>query len=452
MTASLLLLVVAAAAPTAAQSTTAVSESGDDDAHLNEDCGAGETEGVAEYWRSYNGVIYATVVFGWLSILACLAVLAVSYAHGKGRRSLRARIIAGLFVSNLVFSIGIANPNVYVCQSGTYTQVVGPTTEVGLKALLYGGKMGMMAYELFIVVTSIAMLRSGTINMPRAYEILGHAICFAVGLTVFVFFVLKAGPQWEAAQGWQTPEELEAEVRWSAIGKDLMDGWVVLFGIFILLWVGLRFQLHMLTKEWGAVVAETKEEWQHEDRWIAPDTAVHDARDRKQQLMDLQKQSYREVVMPLAPYVWTFLAFSIPAIVMATDYCTAETTRVDSRNSGPAIECFMGCYMVLALRPLATAAVYFRDPQCRAELRDCRTIGRKLWRRLSDSFAWAFGLDDRRHGTVRFNRQLEGVRIIDDGDVGEVDAGSDHDGVGGCGGGDDGTATGASVRYELMED
>lgn len=90
--------------------------------------------------------------------------------------------------------------------------------------------------------------------------------------------------------------------------------------------------------------------------------------------------------------------------------------------------------------------MYFRDPRCWAELRDCRTLGRKLWARLSDFVAWALGREDRRRG-LRFNRELEEVRIIDDEDH---DADSDHEDIGG--GGDDGGAQGASVRYELMED
>lgn len=173
---------------------------------------------------------------------------------------------------------------------------------------------------------------------------------------------------------------------------------------------------------------------------------MHDARARKQQLLNLQKQSCEEVVEPLAPYVWTFGAFSIPAILIATSYCAEQTERVDRRESGPALGCYYGCYMVLALRPLATAAVYFRDPQCRAELRDYRTFGRKLWARLSDLFAWVLGREDRRRG-LRFNRELEEARIIDDK---EHDAGTDHEYA--DGGATDGAAKGASVLYELMED
>ena len=97
------------------------------------------------------------------------------------------------------------------------------------------------------------------------------------------------------------------------------------------------------------------------------------------------------------------------------------------------------------LRPLATAAVYFWDPQCRAELRDYRTLGRKLWHRLSGLAAWTCGRDDRRRG-LRFNHELDEVRIIDDDNGTGSD--SEHEAVGH--GAMSGTRT--SVRYELMED
>ena len=425
----LLLVSVVAATPSAAQITSAAPD--------QYTCGDEETEGEAEYWRTYNDAFYARSVFGGLSIVACLTVLCVSYAHGKDRRSLRDRIITGLFVSNLVFSIANAPPlGAYMCRDGEEGRIVTTeawktTDHIVLFGMLYSGKWWMISYELFIVIISVATMRSGSINIPRNHEIAGHAVCFAVGLIVFLVFVLKAGPRLQAG----VHGDLAAWVEYEAVETHLMDGWVTLFVIFMVLWIGLQLQLRKLTKEWNAGLVEAKEGWQNDDRWIEPDTAVNEARDRKQQLMDLQKQSYQAVVLPLAPYVWTFSAFSIPAIVLATDYCAAQTTRVNARKSGPEMPCFNGCYMVLAMRPLATAAVYFRDPQRRAELLDYRTLGRKLWRRLSEFFAWAFGLEDQRHG-FRFNRELEEVRIIDD-DAGDPGA-------------EDGAA-GSGVPYELMD-
>ena len=461
-----------------------------------------DDEAVAEYWRTFNAVLYTQSVFGGLSIIASMAVLSVGYAYGKDRRSLRGRIIAGLFVSNLVFAIGIAVPvGANKCADGNFVAIYAWRTSdrVVLDALFYSGKVcptstiqlphsaqpgarhglvavslqseiltlpystphflpsslmcfmlqwWMMSYELFIVAASVLSLRSGSINIARDRERIAHTACFAVVLIVFLVFVIKGGSLHVIMRQGGTSGHV-AYVEYKTMEEALMDGWVAVFGIFAVMWGGLNWQLRRFNEAWAAAKLETKEEWQHEDRWIAPGTAVHDARARKQQLLNLQKQSCEEVVLPLAPYVWTFGAFSIPAILMATDYCTDQSERVNTRSSGPALPCYTGCYMVLAMRPLATAAVYFRDSRCRAELWDYRTLGRKLWARLSDFFAWALGREDRRRG-LRFNHKLEEVRIIDE----DNDAGTYHEDVDddGGGGGGAGTAKGASVRYELMED
>ena len=65
---------------------------------------------------------------------------------------------------------------------------------------------------------------------------------------------------------------------------------------------------------------------------------------------------------PLHPKV--FVAFSVPAIVLATQWCSHQSDRVWNRLSGSAVACADMCYLVLSLRPLATAAVYFSDAQC----------------------------------------------------------------------------------------
>ena len=62
--------------------------------------------GRAVFERTQIRAKWTTAVFGWLSILASLAVLAVTYAYGKDRRSLRDRIVVGLFLANIAFSIG----------------------------------------------------------------------------------------------------------------------------------------------------------------------------------------------------------------------------------------------------------------------------------------------------------------------------------------------------------
>ena len=99
-----------------------------------------------------------------------------------------------------------------------------------------------------------------------------------------------------------------------------------------------------------------------------------------------------------------FVAFSVPAMVLATRWCDEQTERMWNRESGPALNCMSTCLLILAMRPLATAAVYFSDKQCRAELCDARTLGCKFWRRLRGFGAWLLGCASKGRG-LRFVRQ-----------------------------------------------
>ena len=60
--------------------------------------------------RLTNNWVYATAVFGVLSVVGSLAVLAVGYGYNKDRRSYRDRILAGMFLANLLFSLGNVIP------------------------------------------------------------------------------------------------------------------------------------------------------------------------------------------------------------------------------------------------------------------------------------------------------------------------------------------------------
>ena len=65
---------------------------------------------------------------------------------------------------------------------------------------------------------------------------------------------------------------------------------------------------------------------------------------------------------------------------MATDYCAAnEDAAYLSADPYP---CDNTCEMVLSIRSLATALIYFRDRDRRIELLDFRVLCRKVWRRL----------------------------------------------------------------------
>ena len=84
---------------------------------------------------------------------------------------------------------------------------------------------------------------------------------------------------------------------------------------------------------------------------------------------------------PILPVdIAVFVLFSIPAIVMATDYC--EKNQNDAFPNENPYPCVNLSTMVLSMRSLATAGIYFTNRDRRSELRDLRGLCRKVWRRL----------------------------------------------------------------------
>lgn len=71
---------------------------------------------------------------------------------------------------------------------------------------------------------------------------------------------------------------------------------------------------------------------------------------------------YRDIEQPLGQYVAVFVAFGVPAALLSTTWCTSITTDATIPR------CFAICEMVLSLRSMATALVYFTDKQHRVEL------------------------------------------------------------------------------------
>ena len=65
---------------------------------------------------------------------------------------------------------------------------------------------------------------------------------------------------------------------------------------------------------------------------------------------------------------------------MATDYC-AKSQDSHASDSDP-YPCDLVSQMVLSMRSLATAGIYFANRERRSELFDLRGLCRKVWRRL----------------------------------------------------------------------
>ena len=70
-------------------------------------------------WQEITSrIAIVQVVIGTVSILGCLAVLAVIYGYNRDRRSLRDRILLGMFGSNLIFSLFYVIPTSFNSSSG----------------------------------------------------------------------------------------------------------------------------------------------------------------------------------------------------------------------------------------------------------------------------------------------------------------------------------------------
>ena len=206
-----------------------------------------------------------------------------------------------------------------------------------------------------------------------------------------------------------------------------------------------------------------------------------------------------QVASPLEAYIVVFMVWSIPAIVMTTDRCEQQTSLHLT------VGCQHICQMLLSLRPLSTAAVFFMDSGRRAELRNikgtmaltsirllpcvapfrqdrlcsaapcglhhaaryrvligvrsalvcpcCVRTGAsgltmRVWLRLYNFAAWAAGKREiaGRRDRVRYRAELEHVKVFDkESTVAERDGSSStaEDGSG---------SVGAGISYELMAD
>ena len=137
---------------------------------------------------------------------------------------------------------------------------------------------------------------------------------------------------------------------------------------------------------------------------------------------------------------------------MATDYC-AKNQNAAYRDNSP-YPCNIVSQMVLSMRSLATAGIYFTNRDRRSELRDLRGLCRKVWRRLK---ADALGCASAATGGLGVARGTVGagdgdgyrLQFNSEPDVQEFeqyDLHSIH------GNGEDSEDEDAGMAYQLMED
>ena len=414
-----------------------------------------------------NRIVLATSIVGGLSILPCIGVILIIVAYGKDLLFIRARIIIGLMLSNIVYSMGCAIP---VAMLKTDPNLCGhfalsfATIRFG-RAWWFAGKYALVFFELFILSVSIYALWRGLGNLGRRGEAALHAACALGGICAFIIFLLRSAAI--SADGYNAATQTEAQTNsYSRLSIDddiddadpgsiaaqrfqssrteydsLVQGmllvWVVFLGVAILLWLCLRWMFATMSTQWRLLLVEAEDEWDRD--LCSPD--YDGVRRTKRRLLELTKEHYDDLARPMVPFVAVFVIFGIPACVMATNYCKDESQVTVHVSTGPwdttVGQCDVICELVLAFRSLATVLVYYYPRENRVELFHVRV----MWRRLRTRVAGWFLSSQRRHSSgVRFHNHAmikEIVILPEDNVDGHTDA-------------DLSTDVGSSVRYQRM--
>ena len=166
-----------------------------------------------------------------------------------------------------------------------------------------------------------------------------------------------------------------------------------------------------------------------------------------------------------------FVVFSVPAIIMATDYCSKNQAAAQQSTSTNPYPCDQVAQLVLSMRSLATAIIYFRHRDRRCELLDFGVLCRKVCRRLRADARWCTGAATGGRavalGTgggyrLQFNQDPDEVREFTTGSFAYSSVASEgtgplhsihgeHDGAF-CVFEDPKADTGAGIAYQLMDD
>ena len=198
--------------------------------------------------------------------------------HNYTRRSLRDRILMGMFAVNVMYSVGLVIPTGLVYTSsdarcGTKVITSGTTIAAAL-GLFMGGKYAMVLYEVFIVGASLISLKTGRTELPRRVEITAHATCIAVGLGMFVGLTAHWAPLAVVAYEEGTSASNSTEST-AAAGKAkfqdegeiddslmaMVRTWVAVLAVVIGLWGWSRLVLRQLEREWDEALIDANQLW-----------------------------------------------------------------------------------------------------------------------------------------------------------------------------------------------
>eukprot|EP00041_Stephanoeca_diplocostata_P021294 m.493054 g.493054 ORF g.493054 m.493054 type:complete len:426 (+) comp21791_c0_seq13:263-1540(+) len=319
-----------------------------------------------------NTMTVATSVFGSVSFLACSFVLIVIFAYSKmsGHLAQRYRIIFGLMIANLLYSLANIIPIRYIAFSQADCKPVGlkyHLIEPTVRGIWFGAKYTMVLYELLILAASYHVLRTGR-GIPWCYERIIHLMIAVCGMAVFISFVAVTNRD---SHNWLQITSDPDERKYFDVEETYMRIWIAPFVLSLALWTALHISAHNIFKRFYAEMAEAREDWKAV-YWSEGDKGIVHV---KETLFDLQYKGYSEIVRPLGRYVLVFMVFAAPAVAMTTDQCKVMSGSEQKT-------CYIPCEMMLALRSFCTAVVFFTDKSAREELLDTRVLCRRLRSRL----------------------------------------------------------------------
>eukprot|EP00040_Diaphanoeca_grandis_P024104 m.132127 g.132127 ORF g.132127 m.132127 type:complete len:466 (+) comp29591_c0_seq2:331-1728(+) len=355
-----------------------------------------------------NTFAIITSVAGFFGILSCLCVLAVILAYKKDLFFVRERLVAGLTFANLLYSIFCLVPLQFYNLEPRCNSLISYKYQLYLRMLWLGWKFAIVCYEIFFVCFSIYVLRLQSLvqTISVRFEVAGHVVCWLVAAMVSTYACIHVQP---IVVAFGTGGTAECDYNcfyeiYALFVSQLIRGWLGLFSIMIGLWLVMRFGvLRPLRRSWNTAYATSSQQWRR-DYWDEGNPTL----EIKEKLMRMQQQNFEEVAKPLELYLWVFITFFPPAVVLATKYC-ADHSSIHH-------VCESGAEMVLAFRSIASCAVYFVDSECRSQLRDWRTLWHKLRTRLVRGVMIVFKCDKTLSTVttdgVRFASQADHVKLV----------------------------------------
>lgn len=393
--------------------------------HAKPLCGEQERDYIAKG----NPMAIATILFGLISVVACVGVIIVILAYKKDLHYLRERIILGIMCANVVYSASNLAP-AHLANPKTCAYALSLEEAAWTRSVWIWGKYWMVCYEIMIVGTSIVALHFGLSTLPKRIEVMAHLCCFLSGITAFIVFATKMVPNNSQSDslfdqyvgGYHvyvlidsnaTAKDREFQEKMTPLFNNytsfltwMIRIWLIPLGIALVLWLLSRYMYHRLIQFSKSSFEGAQKGWDDELWSIRVRT----------RLFTLQMEAYTGIVRPLEPYVVAFVIFAIPAVVMSTDYCIDRLNKFQY--------CQVPCEMVLALRSFATACIYFRNAENYSQLRD----GSKLWLKFQHRFCCGMCAkwDSPREGSAKPNA-LKSVEFATDLEVCLLEGDNGHE-------------------------